>query len=177
MAAAQEQELEPRLKVRMVSPVYFCATKLEAFARRGKEDFQSSRDLEDFIAVVDGRAELVGEIRTSSAEVRSYLTRESTKLLLLRPFLDALPGHLPPDAASQERVATVISRLREIAQLQVAGNISNQNCGDFPPTLDEQSVSLSWSKYRLRRFLESIEEFSNPPNPNTAIQADRLNHS
>jgi hypothetical protein len=40
----------------MVSSVYFCATKLEAFARRGKDDFQRSRDLEDFIAVV-GTAE------------------------------------------------------------------------------------------------------------------------
>lgn len=117
MAAAQERELEPGLKVRMVSPVYFCATKLEAFARRGKGDFQSSRDLEDFIAVVDGRVELAGEIRASSAEVRSYLKSESTRLLSLRPFQDALPGHLPPDAASQERVATVISRLQEITQL------------------------------------------------------------
>ena len=117
MAAAQERELEPGLKVRMVSPVYFCATKLEAFARRGKEDFQSSRDIEDFISVVDGRVELAGEIRASSAGVRSYLTRESTRLLSLRLFQDALPGYLPPDAASQERVATVISRLQEIAQL------------------------------------------------------------
>jgi len=117
LAAAQERELESELKIRLISPVYFCATKLEAFSRRGKDDFQGSRDLEDFIAVVDGRAELVAEIRASSVEVRSYLAGESRRLLSLRAFTDALPGHLPPDAASQERILTVTSRLQEIAQL------------------------------------------------------------
>src|ERR1051326_9018003 len=38
-------ELEPGLRVRVVTSVYFCATKLEAFAGRGKNDYQSSHDL------------------------------------------------------------------------------------------------------------------------------------
>jgi hypothetical protein len=42
-----------------MSPVYFCASKLEAFRDRGKEDCQSSRDLEDVISAIDGREELV----------------------------------------------------------------------------------------------------------------------
>jgi hypothetical protein len=50
-------ELEPDLRVRVVTALYFCATKLEAFAGRGKHDYQSSHDLEDLMAVVDGRAE------------------------------------------------------------------------------------------------------------------------
>jgi hypothetical protein len=37
----------------MVSPVYFCASKLEAFGDRGKNDYLGSRDLEDLIAVVE----------------------------------------------------------------------------------------------------------------------------
>jgi len=60
METAEERELEPDLKILMVSPVYFCASKLEAFGDRGKNDYLGSRDLEDLIAVVDGRAELVG---------------------------------------------------------------------------------------------------------------------
>jgi hypothetical protein len=71
----------------------------------------------DVIAVVDGRGELVGEIQASAGDVRSYLAKELKKLISNREFTDALPGHLPPDAASQERVATVISRLEEIASL------------------------------------------------------------
>ena len=101
----------------LVTPVYFCASKLEAFAGRGKNDFSGSRDLEDLIAVVDGRAELVAEIQAAANDVRSYLAKEIKKLLSIREFSDALPGHVPPDAASQERVGTIISRLEEIASL------------------------------------------------------------
>jgi hypothetical protein len=51
MDHAEERELEKDLKIRLLAPVYFCASKLEAFAGRGKNDFQASRDLEDLIAV------------------------------------------------------------------------------------------------------------------------------
>jgi len=51
MATAEERELEAGLKILMVNPVYFCASKLEAFGDRGKNDYFGSRDLEDVIAV------------------------------------------------------------------------------------------------------------------------------
>src|SRR6266849_807599 len=72
MIHSEERELEKALKIRLVAPVYFCASKLEAFAGRGKNDFHASRDLEDLIAVVDGRAELVGEIQAAASDVRSF---------------------------------------------------------------------------------------------------------
>jgi hypothetical protein len=115
MDTAEEHELEPGLKILMVSPVYFCASKLEAFGDRGKNDYAGSRDLEDLIAVVDGRAELVGEIQVARSDVRSYLAKEIAKLLGRRGFVDALPGHLAPDSASQERITTVMARLKKIA--------------------------------------------------------------
>jgi hypothetical protein len=117
METAEERELEPGLTILMVSPVYFCASKLEAFGDRGKNDYLGSRDLEDLIAVVDGRAELVGEIKAAQSDVRSYLAKEITKLLGTRRFGDALPGHLAPDSASQARITTVMARLKEIASL------------------------------------------------------------
>jgi len=39
MDHAEERELEPGLKIRLVAAVYFCASKIEAFAGRGKNDF------------------------------------------------------------------------------------------------------------------------------------------
>jgi hypothetical protein len=117
MLHSEERELEKGLEIRLVTPVYFCASKLEAFAGRGRNDFPGSRDLEDMIAVVDGRTELVAEIQAAVNDVRSYLAKEIKKLLSIREFSDALPGHVPPDAASQERVGTIISRLEQIASL------------------------------------------------------------
>src|SRR5215469_979028 len=107
----------PDLHVRVVTGIYFCATKLEAFAGRGKGDYQSSHDLEDLIAVVDGRAELVKEIHAAPEDVRAYIASEITKLLATQAFADALPGYLLPDQASQARVSILLERLKKIAAI------------------------------------------------------------
>lgn len=86
MDSAVVHELEPDLHVRVVTAVYFCATKLEAFAGRGKHDYQSSHDLEDLMAVVDGRPELAEEIRSGPEDVRAYIGAEFRKLLATRSF-------------------------------------------------------------------------------------------
>jgi len=101
----------------VVNPVYFCATKLEAFAGRGKGDFQSSHDLEDLVAVIDGREELLGEIQAAEEEVRRFVAAEIRKLLNKTVFLDALSGYLLPDPDSQARMLPLIERLHRIAAL------------------------------------------------------------
>jgi hypothetical protein len=113
--SAVVRELEADLPVRVVTAVYFCATKLEAFAGRGKNDYQSSHDLEDLVAVVDGRIELVEEIRAGAADVRAYIAAEIKNLLAIRQFRDALPGYLLPDQASQARISVLLERLKKIA--------------------------------------------------------------
>jgi len=79
-------KLGPDLPVRVVTGVYFSATKLEAFTGRGKSDYQSSHDLEDLLAVVDGRAELAEEIHAAPEDVRAYIATEVSKLLVTRLF-------------------------------------------------------------------------------------------
>jgi hypothetical protein len=88
---------------------------LEAFSGRGKNDYLSSHDLEDLIAVADGRGELVEEIQAGPEGVRTYIASEIKKLLAIGSFADALPGYLLPDAASQARISTVLERLKQIA--------------------------------------------------------------
>jgi hypothetical protein len=100
-----------------VTAVHFCATKLEAFAGRGKGDYQSSHDLEDLIAVVDGRVELVKEIYSGPEDVCAYIAAEIGKLLATPQFLDALPGYLLPDQTSQARVSILLERLKKIAAI------------------------------------------------------------
>jgi hypothetical protein len=103
------------LAVRVVTPVYFVATKLEAFRGRGQGDYVASHDLEDVITVVDGRSELVREVRAAQEDVRSFIASEVGRLLSTRAFTDALPGFLLPDEASQQRVRIVRRRLEQLA--------------------------------------------------------------
>jgi len=111
------KEIMPGIHIKVISPPFFCVTKLEAFANRGNSDFYASHDLEDLVAVIDGRREIVDEIRSVGNEVRLFIVAEVGKLLRSTGFIDALPGHLPGDAASQARLPDLISRLKEISEL------------------------------------------------------------
>ena len=115
IAHAVDCELEAELVIRVVTPPYFCATKIEAFHGRGNGDYAGSHDLEDFLAVVDGRPELVAEIQDSRRHGSPLSCGEIRDLLARQEFLDALPGSLMPDAASQARLPLLLSRLEQIA--------------------------------------------------------------
>jgi hypothetical protein len=82
-------------KIRIVTAPYFLATKLEAFDGRGGGNYMLSHDIEDIVAVLDGRPELVEEVRQAEDPLRRYLADRFTVLLQESRFLDALPGHLP----------------------------------------------------------------------------------
>jgi len=118
MDGAQVIELEADLEIRVVTAPYFCATKIEAFKGRGGGDYLSSLDLEDLITVVDNRPELLDELRSARDPVRSYIVAAVNDLLGSSEFIDALPGYLLPDAASQSRVTIVLARLGEIASIR-----------------------------------------------------------
>ena len=101
--------------IRVVTPVYFVASKLEAFHGRGAEDVTLSHDLEDIIAVIDGRAEIVGEIAEAESQVRRYINSEIGALLNNEDFVEALSGYLLPNAASQARRPLLEQRLKAMA--------------------------------------------------------------
>jgi len=111
-AAAVQIALPSGKKVRMVSAPYFLATKLSAFDGRGQGDFTASHDLEDIVAVLDGRPEVVDEVLQCEPGLRDHLVNRFVALLKETRFLDALPGHMPGDQASQARVPKIIDRLR-----------------------------------------------------------------
>jgi hypothetical protein len=105
-------------RVRVITAPYFLATKLEAFYGRGKGDYLGSRDIEDIIALVDGRVELVEDIRRAKYDLQSYLAHQFTVLLRDADFSDSIAGHLLPDEASQQRRGLIMNRLQEIATMQ-----------------------------------------------------------
>lgn len=106
------------VSARVVTAVHFLAMKLEAFHGRGKDDVMGSHDLEDLITVIDGRAEIVEELRAAAPQVRSFVASEFQQLLRRRDFIDALPGFLLPDSASQGRSGLLLDRLAAMAAIE-----------------------------------------------------------
>jgi hypothetical protein len=101
-------------EIRMITAPYFLATKLEAFHGRGRNDLRMSHDLEDIVTVIDGRAELATEVQAAPLDLQQYLSREFAALLSSRGFLEALPGHLLPDTASQQRLGLILKRIENL---------------------------------------------------------------
>jgi hypothetical protein len=119
METATGLDLPAGPRVRIVTAPAFLATKLDAFEDRGQGDYQASHDLEDLIAVVDGRPEVVEETATADPNMTAYITATLRRLLADEAFVAALPGHLPPDRASQDRLPLLIERLERLAQHQL----------------------------------------------------------
>ena len=97
--------------IRVITAPFFLGTKMEAFRGRGKMDFQASHDLEDFVAVVEGRETVVQEIVESPQDLRDYLAEAVKSLLAESRFLDVLPGFV----LDSERVPLIQERLALIA--------------------------------------------------------------
>lgn len=117
VASAQPFALPSGKVIKLITAPVFVATKLEAFADRGKGDFLFSHDLGDIIAIVDGRDSLLEECRQVDAALKAYLQIKFAELMNHPSFRQALSGHLSPDAASQSRLPLLERRLGELANL------------------------------------------------------------
>ncbi len=79
------------LIIRLVDAPTFLCTKIDAFLDRGKDDFQTSSDIEDIVLVIDGRPELFLEIFKSNTDTRVYLSEKLSQFLENDDFIDVLP--------------------------------------------------------------------------------------
>lgn len=114
VAEAAVHSLDPDLDVRVITPLYFVATKLEAFRGRGDGDYQASHDLEDILAVLAGlpllRQQIVAEGTTVATTVRAELVALRAK----EAFIDAVPAHFEGDRAGQARADLVLAWLASL---------------------------------------------------------------
>jgi hypothetical protein len=70
------------------------------------------------VAVVDGRNSLLHELEASPPELRTYVGEAIRGLIAEPRFLDALPGHLLPDAANQARLGQLTEKLQALSRLR-----------------------------------------------------------
>ena len=110
-------ELEPNLGIQIVTAPYFLGTKLDAFFGRGRGDYLSSHDMEDIINFINGRVEILEDIKNSEAKLKDFIIKSLQGFLEDELFLEALPGHLLPDQASQGRRSIIMERIKKIVEL------------------------------------------------------------
>jgi len=115
--SAEPFQLPGGPEIRLVTPPYFLATKLTAFHDRGRRDPLTSHDLEDIIAVIDGRESLVREIQAAPQDVRAFVAAAWRSFLSSDNVPALLAAHLAPDEASQARAGVVLSRVEAMALL------------------------------------------------------------
>jgi len=74
----------------------------------------ASHDLEDVIAVIDGRLEIIGDVAAAPADIRAAIAIQFGELLARRDAEDVVAAQLLPDAESQDRLPLVLDRIRTL---------------------------------------------------------------
>ncbi len=112
---SDERELPGRVPGRIVRAPLFLATKVEAFGSRGAGDFAASQDIEDIVAVVDGRPAITTETGASPPELRHFLAETAEAGLRMpdssRPFL-ATSLATPPASFGSRSSSVAFGRSR-----------------------------------------------------------------
>jgi predicted nucleotidyltransferase len=142
------------VSINVIAAPAFCATKLAAWASRGKGDLLH-HDLEDLVALVDGRAELLGELESDAPALRKFVA-DSLQSLFAKGLEDQLPGHLQGDQASQARLPFVLTTLRRMARYPTVLNVGERvAAGDPGVTGVPPGSSWDWEIVSVEKALAS----------------------
>lgn len=123
---AEEVSLEDGTMIRRVSAPYFLATKAEAFLGRGAGDLLASKDIEDVIAVLDGRLELVDEVRAAPPDLRAFVADQFTDWLGDSSFQYAIEGYLQGE---RDRLGVILDRVAELIAIGTPAEPSDDSKG------------------------------------------------
>ena len=101
-------------RVRIVTPPYFVALKLEAFEDRGNKDFLTSTDFEDVICLTNGRESLVNEIRDCE-NLRGWIARKFRDYLTHPELEDAVDGFVQTESDTEVRKKRIMEAFKTLA--------------------------------------------------------------
>ena len=105
------------LVIRIPPPPVFLATKWAAYEGRGRGDPMGSHDLEDIIAVVAGRPEILDEVKVAPLDVRRYVANSTSRFLTDPTARGVIAGALPDAWHDPALLRGVEERFRAIAAI------------------------------------------------------------
>lgn len=103
--------LKSGTQIQLIAAPVFLATKLEAYLNRGKGDVLSSKDVEDIIALLDGRLELADEFAQAPSKLQDFVRAQLKTLRDDVNFLYAVEGYLHEAPSRAQSVFSVIARI------------------------------------------------------------------
>ncbi len=111
-ATAEALRLDDQVTVRIFRPEYFLASKLDAYADRGKKDGRFSSDFEDIIYLLNNRDAIWNEIPAAGPQVRDYINDHFRELLRNNYLEEWISGHL--EHSEQRRVGMIAGKMMEV---------------------------------------------------------------
>jgi predicted nucleotidyltransferase len=108
--------LDEEITIKIFSPEYFIAAKLEAFKNRGKNDYRTSSDFEDIVYLLENCQEIKEYLSTNDTMLKKYFKTEFTKLLNDTNLEEGIYAHLTPRFAAIKS-QNILNLLKEISTL------------------------------------------------------------
>ncbi len=115
-ASAQPYKLTEAITIKLLTPTYFIATKMEAYQGRGNNDPQGSHDMEDILNLFDGREDIVTEIAASKRSVRDYIARQIGLLLDNDDFGYAIQAATGGNIDREDFIFERLEKARDMAE-------------------------------------------------------------
>ncbi|MGO3164430.1 MAG: nucleotidyl transferase AbiEii/AbiGii toxin family protein [Sphingobacteriaceae bacterium] len=111
---AIDYTLDEKHVIKIFSPPYFLATKLEAFKNRGHEDGRTSTDFEDIVYFLNNRSTIWEELKNTEPHLKTYIV-DSFRDLLNNKYIDEwISVHL--EYTEQERQYFILDSMQDIVE-------------------------------------------------------------
>ena len=104
------------VEIAIFPPEVYLASKIEAFNNRGSQDFRQSHDFEDIIYLLDNKPDIQTDIVNSDDQVREFIKKEFSDLLLRSDLLEGVECALPfgTDSNGIERIMDLLQSIANI---------------------------------------------------------------
>jgi predicted nucleotidyltransferase len=112
---ANQYKIDNKYTVKIFSPEYFLAAKLEAFNGRGKGDGRMSTDFEDIVYILNNRTAIWKELTASEKNLKQYMQEEFIKLLDQKYIGEWISAHL--EYVEKEREYFIIGSMQEFVDM------------------------------------------------------------